>query len=628
MVILARSEFFFTKNFSVLVKGGACARRLNLNSKVSSSSYTNSSIKGLNLLKGKLFGSNTNITIKTINNDNGMHIKNGSQIRRQFSTGFISSKYNNYSPSALIRRESLRRFSTIGTLLNKPASPLSDGSKNSRVSFSETADSLNKSKSEHINPSPEIKFESKSKSEAESENKKEKKEKAVISPPIVGYWLMATSTLIFFIVVLGGLTRLTESGLSITEWKPVIGALPPSTEEDWEIEFNKYKLSPEFKQLNSHMSLEDFKFIFFMEWSHRLVGRMIGLFFVLPGLYFVSTKKVSLHVSRRLGLLTLLFGLQGVIGWWMVYSGLDPKQLAERRSKPTVSPYRLTTHLGAAFVLYAGMVWTGLEISREARWLKKPSSALKQFSLLHNPRLKPFRLACNALCFLVFCTAMAGGFVAGLDAGLIYNEFPKMGEGYIPPKIELLNPYFSRKEDLSDLWWRNLFENPTTVQFIHRTLAITTFFSVFALHMYATKNKHIIPKTAVKATHVAMGFVTLQMALGISTLIYLIPIPLASAHQAGSLALLTSALVLASRLRTPRPFIQQICKKTSTKIDQSKILKNLSELKSKRLASKDITEKSSSTTSTTATETVNNAINKNNETLIKGVEQTKQSIIP
>lgn len=372
----------------------------------------------------------------------------------------------------------------------------------------------------------------------------------------VGYWLIGTSGLVFGIVVLGGLTRLTESGLSITEWKPVTGSIPPLNHQEWEEEFAKYKNSPEFKQLNSHITLEEFQFIFFMEWAHRLWGRAIGVVLLLPAAYFAMSRKTSSRVNRRMVGLVALLGLQGFIGWWMVKSGLDEENLKERRSKPTVSQYRLTTHLGAAFMLYIGMFWTGLEILREAKWTKNPKAALELFQKLDNPALKPLRRISLGLIGLTFLTAMSGGLVAGLDAGLIYNTFPHMGDEYIPSKRELFDDNYARKEDKSDKIWRNMLENPTTVQLNHRILAISTFCAVLATHLYANKIKFLIPKAANKSLHGVMGVVTLQAALGISTLIYLVPIPLASAHQAGALALLTSALIFAANLRKPRSSIR------------------------------------------------------------------------
>lgn len=391
----------------------------------------------------------------------------------------------------------------------------------------------------------------------------------VVSSKVTGYWLICTSGLIFGIVILGGLTRLTESGLSITEWKPVTGAIPPMNQEEWETEFAKYKDSPEFKQLNSHITLEEFKFIFSMEWGHRLLGRAIGMFFILPAVYFWATGKFSRHVTGRVIGLTGLLGLQGAIGWWMVKSGLDEEELAERKLKPTVSQYRLTTHLGAAFLMYLGVLWTAFEILNENKLLsqmeKNSQKVTQMLANLNSPALNSIRKLGLGLLVLTFVTAMSGGMVAGLDAGLIYPTFPHMGDDWIPSGSELMSPVFSRLDDHSDLWWRNLLENPTTVQLVHRILATTTFFAILGAHMSLIKKKAVIPKAAQRKFHTVMGLVTLQVALGISTLIYLVPIPLAAAHQAGALALLTGALAFLASVKRPRPqtikYISDVMKK-------------------------------------------------------------------
>lgn len=383
---------------------------------------------------------------------------------------------------------------------------------------------------------------------------------AVSSPPKtllnsskwVGYWLIGTSGLVFGIVVLGGLTRLTESGLSITEWRPVTGTLPPMNQQEWEEEFEKYKESPEFKQLNSHIDLDEFKFIFFMEWIHRLWGRAIGAVFLFPAVYFMATRKTSGRVNKRLVGLLALLGFQGFIGWWMVKSGLDQEQLEARKSKPTVSQYRLTTHLGTAFLLYLGMIWTGFEILKERKWIQNPAKALEAFKLLDSKALGPARRLSLGLLALSFLTAMSGGMVAGLDAGWIYNTFPKMGDTWVPSSRELMDPNFARKEDKSDLWWRNMLENPATVQLNHRILGITTFCAVLAVHSYCSRRKAAVPKMADRTIKAMMGIVTMQVGLGIATLVYLVPISLASIHQAGALALFTSAIIFAAQLRKPR----------------------------------------------------------------------------
>ncbi|GME79105.1 unnamed protein product [Ambrosiozyma monospora] len=367
----------------------------------------------------------------------------------------------------------------------------------------------------------------------------------------VGYLCIGTSILVFAIVILGGLTRLTESGLSITEWKPVTGSIPPLSQEDWEEEFAKYKESPEFKLLNSHITLDEFKFIFFMEWSHRLLGRIIGAGFVLPTLYYIARRKVSKATALRLLGICGLIGLQGAIGWWMVWSGIDTKQLEERRSKPTVSQYKLTTHLAAAFVVYCCMISTGFNILRNQAILRTPEKYVKYFQQVQSPTMRLLKRSNLALFGLVFLTALSGGMVAGLDAGLIYNTFPHMGDDWIPSKNELMASVFARKSDGSDLFWRNMFENPTTVQLNHRILAMTSFFAVFAVHMYANRLRYSLPKPIFWACAVNMGLVAGQLSLGIATLLYLVPTSLGAAHQGGALALLTGVLVACNFMKKP-----------------------------------------------------------------------------
>ncbi|GLA54645.1 cytochrome c oxidase assembly protein cox15 [Aspergillus niger] len=388
---------------------------------------------------------------------------------------------------------------------------------------------------------------------AQGEAAKAKSNFPDVSDKKVAYWLLASAASVFGIVVFGGLTRLTESGLSITEWRPVTGSLPPMNAEDWESEFSKYRASPEFQLLNPHMTLSEFKSIYYMEWIHRLWGRFVGLSFVLPAAYFVAAKKVSKPMALRLAGIAGLIGFQGFIGWWMVKSGLKDDLFAPG-SHPRVSQYRLTAHLGAAFVCYTAMLWNGLAILRSHRLLADPEAGIKLLDALRDPKLKIFRRSVAALAALVFVTAMSGALVAGLDAGLIYNEFPFMGNGLAPPKSELFDERYSRHEDGSDLWWRNMLENPSLVQLDHRALAITTFTSIMALLAYTRGSptmKRLLPPAAKKGVHGVVAFACMQVGLGISTLLYLVPTPLASAHQAGSLFLLTWVLVLGSRIWHP-----------------------------------------------------------------------------
>ncbi|KAL2797704.1 cytochrome oxidase assembly protein-domain-containing protein [Aspergillus keveii] len=374
-----------------------------------------------------------------------------------------------------------------------------------------------------------------------------------VTDKTVAYWLLGSAASVFGIVVFGGLTRLTESGLSITEWRPVTGSLPPMNAEDWESEFAKYRASPEFQLLNPNMTLSEFKSIYYMEWIHRLWGRFVGLSFVLPAVYFVARKKVSKPMALRLAGIAGLIGFQGFIGWWMVKSGLKDDLFAPG-SHPRVSQYRLTAHLGAAFACYVAMLWNGLAILRSHRLLADPETGSNLLRSLQDPKLKLFRRSVAGLALLVFVTAMSGALVAGLDAGLIYNEFPFMGNGLAPPMEELFDARYSRHEDRSDLWWRNMLENPSTVQLDHRILAMTTFTSIMALWAYTRRSpnmKRFLPPAARKGVHGVVAFAWVQVGLGLSTLLYLVPLPLASAHQAGSLALLTWVLVLGSRVWHP-----------------------------------------------------------------------------
>lgn len=395
----------------------------------------------------------------------------------------------------------------------------------------------------------------------------------------VAYWLLASAASVFGIVIFGGLTRLTESGyviqishtsqhamitntfhsLSITEWRPVTGSLWPSSPEEWQSEYDKYRASPEFKMLNSSMTLHEFKQIYFMEWAHRLWGRFIGMSFVLPTIYFIARRRVTPRMACTLVGISALIGFQGFIGWWMVKSGLKDDLFAPG-SHPRVSQYRLAAHLATAFVCYSWMLLAGLSILRTHKAIKFPEQAIKNFTALQSPALKVLRGSVAALTVLIFTTVLSGALVAGLDAGLIYNEFPMMGNGLAPPKSELLDKFYSRHEDGSDLVWRNMLENPSLVQLDHRILAISTFTAVCALVAYSRsgKVKAVLPPAARKGITGLLHLVSLQVALGISTLIYMVPIPLAAAHQAGALALLTGVLVAGQRLRVPKATLAMV----------------------------------------------------------------------
>lgn len=311
------------------------------------------------------------------------------------------------------------------------------------------------------------------------------------------------------------------------------------------------------------MTLPEFKQIYWMEWTHRLWGRVIGVTFALPALYFVARRRVSRRMAWNLLGITGLIGIQGGIGWWMVASGLKDDLFAPG-SHPRVSQYRLAAHLATAVVCYGWMLLSALTVFRTRRLLLSgdpvaAASTLK--TMLSNPALRPLRLATTALTALVFVTLLSGAIVAGLDAGLIYNEFPYMGLGLTPPKSELLDPRYSRRADGKDLLWRNVTENPSTAQLDHRVLAIVTLGAVVALWLWtrrSAKLKAAMPRDVAKGASGILHMALAQVTLGISTLIYMVPIPLAAAHQAGSVGLLTTVLVLGHRLRMPRSTIRAI----------------------------------------------------------------------
>ncbi|WRT70824.1 uncharacterized protein IL334_007823 [Kwoniella shivajii] len=375
---------------------------------------------------------------------------------------------------------------------------------------------------------------------------------AITSPPQIPrslpIWLYGCSALVFGIVVIGGVTRLTESGLSIVEWQPFTGIIPPITNAEWEAEWEKYRVSPEGVMMNSQMDLHEFKKIFYMEWGHRVAGRALGLLFIIPTAYYLARYKLPRPIPAKLMLIGLGIGFQGFLGWWMVKSGLD-QEIVETNAVPRVSQYRLAAHLSAALLLYLGMLSTAIGIQRDARLLKDPS-LIPQLSL---SSVKKFRGLVHTAGMMVFLTAVTGAFVAGLDAGLVYNEFPLMGGRLVPPTDELFDPRYAKSG--SDSIWRNMLENPVTAQFDHRVLATTTFGLILTLPFIARKLP--LKTTRRLATLTAAAAVT-QVTLGISTLLYLVPIPLAAMHQAGSVVLLTCIMALGGSLRRPSRMLRHL----------------------------------------------------------------------
>jgi cytochrome c oxidase assembly protein subunit 15 len=325
-------------------------------------------------------------------------------------------------------------------------------------------------------------------------------------------WLLTCCALVFLMVVLGGVTRLTGSGLSMVDWRPVSGVLPPMTDAAWQRNFEMYRQTPEFRKKNSHMTVDDFKGIFWLEYLHRLLGRLIGIVFLVPFLFFVARGWIRRDEWLRYGAMFVLGGLQGLLGWYMVKSGLV--------DNPDVSQYRLTAHLVSAFLIYAYMLWVALT-------LLSPAATGQRH---------PWFGRSVAMTVLITVTVVSGGFVAGLKAGKIYNTFPMMGRYWIPPDFMALEP-----------WWRNLFDNMATVQFDHRVLAISTFLLIVFFWWRLPRND--LPARSRKGANALLHTGILQVALGISTLLLVVPVPLAALHQGVAMLLFTVALFLTHSLR-------------------------------------------------------------------------------
>nr|KAF6425202.1 hypothetical protein HJG59_009250 [Molossus molossus] len=308
----------------------------------------------------------------------------------------------------------------------------------------------------------------------------------------------------------------------MVDWHLIKEMKPPTSQDEWEAEFQKYQQFPEFKILNHDMTLAEFKFIWYMEYSHRMWGRLVGLAYILPAAYFWRKGWLSRSMKGRVLALCGLVCFQGLLGWYMVKSGLEEKP--DSHDIPRVSQYRLAAHLGSALVLYCASLWTSLSL------------LLPQHKLPETRQLLWLRRFAHGTTGLVFLTALSGAFVAGLDAGLVYNSFPKMGESWIPEDLFTFSPTL-----------RNVFENPTMVQFDHRILGITSVTAVTAL--YFLSRRIPLPRRTKMAAVTLLAVAYTQVALGISTLLMYVPTPLAATHQSGSLALLSVALWLMNELR-------------------------------------------------------------------------------
>jgi len=328
---------------------------------------------------------------------------------------------------------------------------------------------------------------------------------------VLASWLLLCCALLLAMVVVGGVTRLTHSGLSIVEWQPIVGTVPPLNPAQWDEVFQKYQQTPEFQQVTRGISLAEFKEIFWWEYAHRLLGRAIGMVYLLPFLFFLARKKIDQSLLLKLAGIFLLGGLQGAMGWYMVKSGLI--------DDPRVSQYRLTAHLGLAFLIYAAMFWValGLLFPKTAAPADEKSRSLVRLAWV--------------LTGLIFVMVLSGGFVAGIRAGFAYNTFPLMNGHWIPPEIFMLEP-----------WYLNFFKNMATVQFDHRLIA---WLLAFLVPLFWLKSRRLpLSPRARWSCNLLLIMLAVQITLGITTLLYVVPVPLAAAHQGGAVLLFTAALAV------------------------------------------------------------------------------------
>ncbi len=328
--------------------------------------------------------------------------------------------------------------------------------------------------------------------------------------PII-LWLFTGCLLIYLMVIVGGITRLTHSGLSMVEWSPT-GSLPPLNEADWNVEFDKYKQSPEYKLINAHFTLDDFKSIYLWEFYHRFIGRLIGIVFIVPFLWFLFRKKFPEGFVKKTVVLLLLGALQGLIGWYMVKSGLV--------KNPHVSHYRLATHLITAFITFGFTFWYALDLMYPA----------------HTPSNRSFTNWVRILLLVVVIQIIYGAFVAGLKAGYIYPTFPKMGEDWLPQNAWLMEPL-----------WKNFTEGPIGVQFVHRCLAYLVVILTAIVFLRARKIN--LNSLQLRIVNFLAFIVLAQFLLGLLTLLMGVPVVIASLHQTGAFFLFSFTLLLLHRLK-------------------------------------------------------------------------------
>jgi cytochrome c oxidase assembly protein subunit 15 len=326
----------------------------------------------------------------------------------------------------------------------------------------------------------------------------------------IAAWLLLCCAMLFAMVVVGGVTRLTHSGLSIVEWQPFIGTIPPLNEAEWQLSFQKYQQTPEFKLRNFDMGVEEFKGIFWWEYFHRLLGRLIGVVFFVPFLYFLVRGRARGALAWKLAGIFLLGALQGAMGWYMVKSGLV--------DEPRVSHLRLTAHLGLAFVIFAAQFWVALELLLPRNSRVQAPKSLARFS--------------QWLAGLVFLMVLSGGLVAGLRAGLAYNTFPLMQGHFVPTDMFVLDP-----------WYLNFIGNMGTVQFDHRLIAWALLILIPMLWWRASRLP--VSRSARFASHLQLVALAVQFTLGVATLLLGVPVVLGAAHQAGALLLFAASLAVA-----------------------------------------------------------------------------------
>jgi len=334
-----------------------------------------------------------------------------------------------------------------------------------------------------------------------------------IRPRAIAKWLFCVAGLVFVMIVVGGITRLTESGLSITRWEPLTGAVPPLNEADWQAAFDLYRDSPQYQQINRGMTLEDFKFIYFWEYVHRLLGRVIGVAFAVPLIWFAVKQAIPRGYGWKLVALLALGGLQGAIGWWMVASGLV--------DRPEVSHIRLAVHLLTAFLIFGALIWVALDLRTLAR----------------SPVARPAKMSVAAIWALALLAVqmLFGAYVAGLEAGYAFNTWPLMGEELYPEAAPWLEP-----------WTRNFVDNPITVQFVHRWLAFVAAAAIVLVAWRAWRAGHQGAALAL------LGAVAVQIVLGIATILSGVELWIGVAHQ-GMAAVLLAALLAAAHRAGERP---------------------------------------------------------------------------